>query len=97
MLNKCCTNKVCSFLNGLSKYAYTNGYDEIHLGGGLGGKTDGLYNFKKSFNRNKDNSYVVGKLIFNSELYGELIKGIEMDSYFPLSIKGKGVYICWYY
>lgn len=72
----------------LSKYAYINGYDEIHLGGGLGGKTDGLYNFKKSFNRNKDNSYVVGKLIFNSELYGELIKGIEMDSYFPLYRKG---------
>jgi len=75
-------------LSELAKYAVLNGYKEIHLGGGLGGKMDNLYNFKKSFNKNKDYSYVVGKLIFNNEVYSSLVNGIEMDSYFPLYRKG---------
>lgn len=68
----------------LSKYAVSNGYDEIHLGGGLGGKKDSLYSFKKSFSKEDDNIYAVGKWIFDEEMYELLVKNIDNDSYFPL-------------
>lgn len=55
-----------------------NGYEVFHLGGGLGGKEDSLYRFKKAFNRNEHNEFSIGKKIFNQEIYDELI-GIRKD------------------
>jgi len=33
----------------------------------------GLYKFRKSFNRNSDKEFHVGKVIFNEEVYSDLI------------------------
>lgn len=68
-----------------------NGYHTLHLGSGLGGKEDSLYKFKKSFNKNFDNDFIIGKKIFDEEKYYELIK-IRMEeeifdentSFFPI-------------
>jgi lipid II:glycine glycyltransferase (peptidoglycan interpeptide bridge formation enzyme) len=68
----------------LSKYAAINGYNEIHLGGGLGGKIDNLYKFKKSFSKSKDYTYVIGKIIFNRKVYDSMTSDLEVDSFFPL-------------
>lgn len=49
-----------------------NGYEILHLGGGLGGQEDSLYKFKKSFNRQSSNNFLVGRKIFNQEIYNKL-------------------------
>lgn len=50
-----------------------NEYRTFHLGGGLGGREDSLYKFKKAFNRNSDCSFWIGKKIFDETVYRELI------------------------
>jgi len=67
-----------------------NGYKTFHLGGGLGSSEDSLYKFKSSFNRNSDNTFEIGKKIFNNEKYEALVNilsangAIEIDTkFFP--------------
>lgn len=50
-----------------------NGYKTFHLGGGLGSREDSLFEFKKGFNKNSKTYFSIGKKIFNSEKYDELI------------------------
>lgn len=71
-------------LHEVAVYAYSNKHDEVHLGGGLGGEMDNLYKFKKAFNTKVDNTFAVGKVILNQEIYSMLIEGIEKDTFFPL-------------
>lgn len=73
-------------------WAQQNGFESIHLGGGLGAAQDNLYRFKKAFNRNKDNSFYISKLIINQDIYNKLVHeriNIDTDfnsdsSFFPL-------------
>ena len=67
-----------------------NGYKKFHLGGGLGSEEDGLYKFKKAFNRNSETYFSIGKKIFNQEKYDELLAIRSLDknivketNYFP--------------
>jgi lipid II:glycine glycyltransferase (peptidoglycan interpeptide bridge formation enzyme) len=67
-----------------------NGYKTFHLGGGLGSREDGLYKFKKAFNKNSETYFSIGKKIFNQEKYDELTKKqleknneIVDESFFP--------------
>lgn len=67
-----------------------NGYKSLHLGGGVGSKADSLYRFKKGFNKTHDNTFVIGKKIFNEESYQELMdirrkqgNSPEDSSFFP--------------
>lgn len=64
-----------------------NGYESLHLGGGLGAKHDGLYKFKKSFTKEEDTNFYIGKKIFNYVTYTELCKihknESERNEYFP--------------
>lgn len=50
-----------------------NNYKTLHLGGGLGAQEDNLYVFKSSFNRNSDNSFIIGSKIFDEEKYNILL------------------------
>lgn len=50
-----------------------NGIRTFHLGGGLGSKEDSLFKFKKSFNRNPDTLFSIGKKVFDKEMYDELV------------------------
>ena len=63
-----------------------NGYKTFHLGGGYGGDSSPLLKFKKSFNKNGELDFYIGKRIYNPETYNELcsIMSIETNSnYFP--------------
>lgn len=51
-----------------------NGYKTLHMGGGVGGKEDSLYNFKKAFNKNSETNFLIGKKIFNEEKYRMLVE-----------------------
>ena len=51
-----------------------HGYKTFHLGGGVGSGEDGLYKFKAAFNRNSNYQFSIGKEIFDSEKYEELIE-----------------------
>nr|WP_206762659.1 GNAT family N-acetyltransferase [Mobilitalea sibirica] len=55
-------------------WGHTNGYKTFHLGGGVGCKEDSLYQFKKSFHKDGETDYLVGKKIFDEKRYQELIK-----------------------
>ncbi|MEK4424519.1 GNAT family N-acetyltransferase [Solibacillus sp. FSL K6-1523] len=68
-----------------------NGYKTLHMGGGVGGKEDSLYHFKKAFNKNSATNFILGKKIFNEEKYGELVEirriaddFNEETQYFPI-------------
>ena len=68
-----------------------NGYKTFHLGGGLGCATDGLYRFKKTFNRNEPNDFYIGRKVFNEQKYGDLLAIRNLDpalkessTYFPV-------------
>ena len=70
----------------IALFGCKNGYSSFHLGGGLGGKTDNLYKFKKSFNKNEDTNFYVGKIIYNEQKYEELaLKSNNSDNllFFP--------------
>lgn len=55
-------------------WAAAHGFQRLHLGGGVGSGHDSLYKFKKSFNREDDTNFYIGKCIFNREKYKELIE-----------------------
>jgi len=73
------------FHEAASVWALENGFKMLLLGGGLGGKEDSLFSFKKPFNREKINSFYIGKMIFNDKAYRELIKIRQSESYFDLN------------
>lgn len=70
-----------------AKWGSNNGYKVLHLGGGVGSTEDGLYKFKKSFNRNEKLQYSIGKKIFDYKSYdflNEINKNVGKNSnYFP--------------
>lgn len=75
-----------------AKWAQQNGFNCLHLGGGLGAAHDNLYRFKKAFNRANDNNFYISKLVINHNIYNKLVnERIDIDakfnidsSYFPL-------------
>lgn len=74
-------------LNEAAKWGCRNGYEWLHLGGGLGAQEGPLYDFKKSFyKKGEDKKYFVGELIIDEEKYQYLVdlrgEGIAKD-YFP--------------
>lgn len=76
----------------VSIWGIENNMTKFHLGGGLGAKNDNLLKFKKSFNKKSENSFYIGKEVFNFEVYDSLVNlRLELDSafqnesnYFPL-------------
>lgn len=68
------------------------GFGTFHLGGGVGSQQDSLYKFKAAFNRNSHNTFSIGKLIINEQVYQDLVdqrtkndNNFNLDSsFFPL-------------
>lgn len=54
-------------------WACRNGYKTLHIGGGVGAGHDGLYQFKKGFNKSDDVEFHIGKRIYNEKAYNWLI------------------------
>lgn len=53
-------------------WASENGFTRMHLGGGVGCNHDGLYIFKKTFNKGRNTEFYIGKKVFNEEFYKKL-------------------------
>lgn len=54
-------------------WGHEQGFRTFHLGGGVGAGEDSLYKFKAAFNRNSDITFSIGKEIFDSDLYRQLV------------------------
>lgn len=68
------------------------GYKSFHLGGGYGGDTSPLLMFKKSFNKNGELDFYIGKRIYNKDKYDELCKIVNVskeEAFFPAYRKGE--------
>ena len=67
-------------------FACEQGYQTLHLGGGLGSHKDHLYSFKKQFNRGEDRVFSIGKKIYDKQVYDRLCELNEPDpesGFFP--------------
>lgn len=67
-------------------WGYENGYKTLYLGGGVGSGEDGLFKFKRAFNRGDLNRFYIGKIIFSQSRYDELLKlrnDLQESSFFP--------------
>ena len=51
-----------------------HGYKTLHLGGGVGSGEDNLFRFKRSFNKNYECQFSIGKEIFLQDIYSELVQ-----------------------
>lgn len=63
-----------------------HGMKTFHLGGGIGSQEDNLFKFKKAFYRGELKQFVIGKIIFDKEVYDtlcEMRKGDAESSFFP--------------
>ncbi|WP_350019930.1 peptidoglycan bridge formation glycyltransferase FemA/FemB family protein [Priestia flexa] len=67
------------------RYAVTlwgkeKGYELIHHGGGrTNSEEDSLYKFKKSFSKNTNFNFCIGKKVWNKEVFGKLCKNVGVD------------------
>jgi len=71
-------------------WGHEQGYQTLHLGGGVGSGEDPLYKFKAAFNRNSDYRFAIGKSIIDTKDYNYLLglRGFSDEkaatiSYFP--------------
>lgn len=64
-----------------------NGYKTLHLGGGVSGREDSLFRFKRAFYRGDDlNRFYIGKKIIDQERYDELVamrSDLPESEFFP--------------
>ena len=68
------------------KYGIARKCESLHLGGGVGSNEDGLYKFKKSFNKNENKQYCIGKKVYDTDKYNELVRfrrEITNPGFFP--------------
>ncbi len=61
----------------------SQGYLELHLGSGLGGTEDSLWQFKQRFSAAPGREFWIGKLVHDEAAYRELAGTGGLDGYFP--------------
>jgi serine/alanine adding enzyme len=68
-----------------ARWAGEAGYELFHLGGGVGGRADSLYEFKRRFDPDAEREFAIGKAIHDEAAYGELsgVTGAEAGGFFP--------------
>ena len=72
-----------------ARWAQELGYTRFHLGGGLGGARDSLYEFKLRFDPGGAREAAVGKAIHDVEAYRALAgPGAGVDGFFPAYRRG---------
>ena len=65
-----------------ARYGQAEGYAELHLGSGLGGSEDSLWQFKQRLSPAPGRPYWIGKLVHDEAAYREL-SGAGTDGFFP--------------
>jgi serine/alanine adding enzyme len=66
-----------------ASWARGKGYELFHLGGGVGGRTDSLYEFKRRFDPGGEREFAVGKAVHDAAAYRELAGDASPDGFFP--------------
>ena len=66
-----------------ARWGQERGFDELHLGSGLGGREDSLWQFKRRFSRHPGREFWIGKIVHDREAYRRLSGGAPLDGYFP--------------
>ena len=66
-----------------ARWAQARGFTRFHLGGGLGGREDSLYEFKRRFDPEGTCEAAVGKAVHDPERYAALAGDAGLDGFFP--------------
>jgi serine/alanine adding enzyme len=66
-----------------AKWAQARGFTCFHLGGGLGGRQDSLYEFKRRFDPAGECECAIGKAVHDPGRYAELAGDGGLDGFFP--------------
>jgi serine/alanine adding enzyme len=70
-------------LFGLASWGREQGYDVLHLGGGVGGRADSLLEYKRRFAPDGLVDAVIGKAVHDEAAYVALAGAVEWDGFFP--------------
>jgi serine/alanine adding enzyme len=66
-----------------ASWARAAGYELFHLGGGVGGRGDSLFEFKQRFDPGAEREFAIGKAIHDEAAYAELAGAASLDGFFP--------------
>jgi serine/alanine adding enzyme len=68
-----------------ARWAREGGYELLHLGGGIGGRRDSLFEFKRRFDPGGEREFAVGKAVHDEAGYRELAGDTSADAigFFP--------------
>ena len=66
-----------------ARWGQEHGFDELHLGSGLGGRENSLWQFKQRFSPHPGREFWIGKIIHDREAYLHLSGSASLDGYFP--------------
>jgi hypothetical protein len=66
-----------------ARWGQERGYEELHLGSGLGGAEDSLWKFKQRFSDHPGRELWIGKLVHDADAYRELGGTDSTDGFFP--------------
>jgi serine/alanine adding enzyme len=66
-----------------ARWGLERGFELLHLGGGVGGRADSLFEFKRRFDPGGEREFALGKAVHDEEAYRELSGGAAPDGYFP--------------
>ncbi|MDQ3867824.1 MAG: GNAT family N-acetyltransferase, partial [Actinomycetota bacterium] len=66
-----------------ARWGRRHGFAELHLGSGLGGRRDSLWEFKQRFSPHGGRQFWIGKLVHDADAYRELTGDGAVDGFFP--------------
>jgi hypothetical protein len=67
-----------------ARWGRERAYELLHLGGGVGGRRDSLFEFKQRFDPGAgERRFFVGKAIHDQGAYRELAGTVSLDGFFP--------------
>jgi lipopolysaccharide/colanic/teichoic acid biosynthesis glycosyltransferase len=66
-----------------AEWGRERGFTEFHLGGGVGGREDSLWEFKHRFAPGSAKELWIGKLVHDQRAYAELSDSSAVDGWFP--------------
>jgi hypothetical protein len=66
-----------------ASWARDRGFELLHLGGGVGGRADSLFEFKRRFDPGGEREFALGKAVHDEEAYRELSGDAAPDGFFP--------------
>jgi len=72
-----------------AEWGREHGFSHFHLGGGVGGRQDSLWEFKHRFAPGNAREVWIGKLVHDERAYAELADSTEVEGWFPAYRRGR--------